>query len=88
MAQPPVDPDAGDETRVEPDRGSTTGTPRWVKVFGAIALVVVALVVILLVFGGGGHGPGRHTAGSSTTSETPESHTGPPPRVTHGEQRP
>jgi hypothetical protein len=34
-------------------------TPRWVKVFVTVALVVVALLVVLLVFGGG-HGPSRH----------------------------
>ena len=31
--------------------------PRWVKVFGLIAVVVVALVVVMLATG---HGPGRH----------------------------
>ncbi len=37
------------------------GTPRWVKVFGIIALVVVLLFVILLFTRGpGGHGPSRH----------------------------
>jgi hypothetical protein len=37
------------------------GTPRWVKVFGTIALVVILVFVILLVTRGpGGHGPGRH----------------------------
>ncbi len=35
-------------------------TPRWVYVFGGIALVVVLLFVILLLTGGGSHGPGRH----------------------------
>ena len=34
------------------------GTPRWVKVFGIIAIVVVLLVVVMLLTG---HGPGRHT---------------------------
>lgn len=44
------------------------GTPRWVKVFGVIALVVVLLFVILLLTRGpgGGHGPGRHMAPSVT----------------------
>jgi hypothetical protein len=36
------------------------GTPRWVKVFGIIILVVV-LLVVATVFIGGEHGPGRHT---------------------------
>jgi hypothetical protein len=42
----------------------TTGPPRWVKVFGIVALVVVVLFVILLLTGGPGrHGPGRHISG-------------------------
>jgi hypothetical protein len=52
----------------------TAGTPRWVKVFGIIALLVLLLVVVALLLGKGGHGPGRHTPGG---------HTGPPPGVTH-----
>lgn len=43
----------------ERDPGSTTSTPRWLKVFGIIALVVILLVGILLLIGGE-HGPGRH----------------------------
>jgi hypothetical protein len=49
-------------TGVGPDPGSTTSPPRWVKVFGIIALVVILLFVVLLLTGGG-HGPGRHTGG-------------------------
>jgi hypothetical protein len=37
------------------------GAPRWVKVFGIIALVVVLLfVIVLFTRGPGGHGPSRH----------------------------
>lgn len=36
------------------------GTPRWVKVFGIVALVVVVTVVVVLLIGPGGHGPSRH----------------------------
>ena len=44
----------------EPKRElSSAGTPRWVKVFGIIAIVLVVLVVIALL-AGGEHGPGRH----------------------------
>jgi hypothetical protein len=74
MADPPVDPDAGDDTGVGPYREPPPGTPRWVKVFGLIALVVVVLFVVVLLVGGGEHGPSRHSPGS---------HTGPPPGVTH-----
>lgn len=35
------------------------GTPRWVKVFGIVAGIVVLLVLIVLLIGGE-HGPGRH----------------------------
>ena len=36
------------------------GTPRWVKVFGIIVIVLVLLVVARMFIGGGEHGPGRH----------------------------
>ena len=61
MADPARDSDT-DETGVGPDRESTAGTPRWVKVFGIIAIVVVLLFVVLLL-AGGPHSPGRHGAG-------------------------
>ena len=51
-----------DPTR-QPDRESTTGAPRWVKVVGIIALVVVLALVVMFFINGsgtGGHGPGRH----------------------------
>ena len=40
-------------------RGPATGTPRWVKVSGIIALAVLLLLLILLLVGGN-HGPSRH----------------------------
>lgn len=46
-------------------RGGPPGrpaTPRWVKVFGIIALVLVVLVLLMLLIGGK-HGPGRHLGG-------------------------
>ena len=70
----------------EPPSGSgdaahdRTGTPRWVKVFGGVAVLVVLLFVILLLSGrGGGHGPGRHGGASDPAS----SDTG-PLHVIHG----
>jgi hypothetical protein len=42
-------------------------TPRWVKVFGLVAVVVILLfVVVLVVSGPGGHGPGRHSPAADT----------------------
>jgi hypothetical protein len=84
MADTPTSSDTGDENGVGLGRGSAT--PRWVKVFGLIALVVVVLFVVVLLIGGGEHGPGRHTSGGG--SETPGSHTGPPPGFEHGDQQP
>lgn len=47
------------QTHSEFDHKSYTGTPRWVKVSGIIALVVLLLFLILLVTRG--HGPNLHT---------------------------
>lgn len=42
------------------------GAPRWVKVSGIIAIVVVLLVIAAIFTGvGGPHGPGRHMPSSS-----------------------
>jgi len=43
------------------NRPPYSGTPRWVKVFGIIAIILVLLVVVMLLIGGGSHGPGMHT---------------------------
>jgi hypothetical protein len=55
MAGLPPYHDPSEDTNVRP------GTPRWVKVFGIIALVLVLLIGVIMVTGiGGEHGPGRH----------------------------
>lgn len=42
------------------------GAPRWVKVFGLIAVVVITLFVVLMFARGpGGHGPHLHRPGAS-----------------------
>lgn len=62
------DSEVGD--RVEADREAMPRTPRWVKVFGIIALVVVLLFILLMLTRGpGGHGPGRHFGSGSSSSE-------------------
>lgn len=38
------------------------GTPRWVKAFGIVAVVLVLLLVAMLLTG---HGPGRHMDGQA-----------------------
>ena len=54
MADPPYSPGTG----VEHAPGSSA--PRWVKVFGIIAVIAILLLLGLMLFGGGRHGPGRH----------------------------
>ncbi len=46
------------QTHEKPDRESAPSTPRWVIVFGIIALVLILLFVINHLAGGGmgGHG--------------------------------
>ena len=36
-------------------------TPRWVKVFGIIAIIAVLALAVLLI-AGGNHSPARHTS--------------------------
>jgi hypothetical protein len=74
MAGPPRYSNTGDDIGAVPHRGSPGGAPRWVKVFGIIALVVVLLVVVLLLTRGpGGHGPSRHTSEGLATYQPPAS---------------
>ena len=44
------------------DRRSPPRAPRWAKVFGVIAAVLVVLFLVLLLTGNR-HGPGRHLGG-------------------------
>ena len=54
------------------DRPPYPGTPRWVKVSGIIALVLVLLVGIMMLAGvGGDHGPGRHMPSGGAGGHTP-----------------
>ncbi len=64
-------------------------TPRWVKIAGIIAIVLVLLIGIILATGiGGEHGPGRHMpsgdAGHTPPSSIIVDHT---PPIDHGVQR-
>jgi hypothetical protein len=47
-------------------------TPRWVKVFAAITLVVILLFLVMLVTRGpGGHGPSRHLPSGDARDRSP-----------------
>jgi hypothetical protein len=60
MTNSPSYPDSNGDTGVGPDRGSPPSTPRWVKVFVIITIILVLLFVILQFVSGGEHGPRRH----------------------------
>jgi hypothetical protein len=44
------------------------GMPRWVKVSGIVAALIVVLLVAVMLLSGGEHGPGRHFGGLSATA--------------------
>ena len=61
MEDPPLERD-GD---AEPQRESDAGMPRWVKLFGLVALILALALVVMFLVVGGDHGPGRHAVGGS-----------------------
>jgi hypothetical protein len=60
----------GGNSGAGPGRGSDIGTPRWVKVFAIVAVILVLLVGVMLVFGGGAHGPSRHLPSDDAGGQT------------------
>lgn len=62
-------PESNEDTNVGPGGGSTPSTPRWVKVFGIIALVLILLFVILHLTGNNFGGHGRHTSPTSVIEQ-------------------
>jgi hypothetical protein len=60
MTNSPSYPDSNGDTGVGPDRGSPPSTPRWVKVFVVITIILILLFVILQLVSGGEHGTRRH----------------------------
>lgn len=57
---------------------AAAGTPRWVKAFGIVALVLIVVFFVVMLIDRGGHGPSRHAPGGDNGG-----HTGPPPGITH-----
>lgn len=51
---------------------STHRTPRWVKAFGIIVIILFLVIAVLIFAGiGGPHGPGRHMPADETGAGTP-----------------
>jgi hypothetical protein len=81
MADSRPPPNSGDDSDPGPASGST-GTPRWVKVFGLVAVILVLLVAVMVV---AGHGPGDHMPSADAGRETPPSDGGDHPRRSGGD---
>jgi hypothetical protein len=47
--------------------GPHAGMPRWVKLSGIVAAMLIVLLVAVLLLGGGQHGPARHFGGLPRT---------------------
>ena len=63
---PAPDPrgDSGNDTRVRPTAQRPPATPRWVKIFGIIVIVLVLMFVVLHLTGNSPFGgPGGHFGG-------------------------
>jgi hypothetical protein len=54
-----------DENSAAVDTSAPPSMPRWVKVFGIIAALLILLAVVAMFVAGGKHGPGRHLHGHS-----------------------
>lgn len=67
MATPDADPDREEDTPQQRPE-SPPPTPRWVKLFGIVGLVLILLLIGGLLLFGGEHGPGRHRPGAVVTS--------------------
>ena len=64
MADPPASPklttDPADDSAQEPAREPPPRTPRWVKMFGIIAVVLILAAAVQFILGIR-HGPGLHS---------------------------
>lgn len=72
MAEPPASPPPhSDDTGMGRRRESPPSTPRWVKLFGFIAIVLVVLLVVLHLTGHSPGGHGSHTSSAEHGSQQP-----------------
>jgi hypothetical protein len=82
MSNPGRRTDGGHKANVEAGGEGDRGVPRWVKLFGIAAILLLALAIVVMLLSGGQHGPGRHLSSlgvastSSPLSAVDPAHTG------------
>jgi hypothetical protein len=59
------------QLQIEPERRAASGTPRWVKVLGVIALVIVLFVVIMHLTGNSLGGYDMHAMPTAQGAQQP-----------------
>lgn len=61
-------PNSNSDNGMRPTEERPPGMPRWVKVSGIIAIVLILLFIIMHLFGGGGMGPMNHMGHMQSSS--------------------
>ena len=70
MSGPDKRPSSGHHANVEAGSEGDHRVPRWVKLFGLAAIVLLALALVVMLLSGGQHGPGRHLSSLGVPSTT------------------
>ena len=68
MSDPSRRSNSGHHANLEPGAEGGRGVPRWVKVFGIAAILLLALAIVVMLLSGGRHGPGRHLSSLGVAS--------------------
>ena len=70
MSDPDKRPSSGHHANVGAGSEGDHRVPRWVKLFGLAAILLLTLAIVVMLLSGGQHGPGRHLSslGVSSTS--------------------
>lgn len=61
------------QTHGEADITTSYRTPRWVKVFGIVVIVLIVVFVVAQIISGGNHEPSQHLPSHNAVVNTPAS---------------